>query len=86
MSCWEWFVQQMGRDKALITFDYEALAEDYVPYGAWKHDLGKYPEVDINYVFSEATWANRVSNFYDIYTAFPPNMDVSRFMDMGVIA
>ncbi len=57
MSCWEWFVHQMGNDKALIDFSEEAMREDYVPYTILNPAVGSYyqdspPPIDVNYAFS----------------------------------
>jgi|GEM_PF-3260615 len=63
MSCWEWFVQHMGKAtyySALIDFSEEAMSEDYVPYTISNPSdafgQGYYtsspPMIDVNYAFS----------------------------------
>jgi len=81
MSCWEWFVQQMGREKALIDFSEEAMKEDYVPYAA------RYPrDIEINYDFSHyCRSVNITAPFENAYQEHPPNYNILGSMSFEVV-
>ena len=88
MHGWEWFVQQMGREKALIDFSEEAMQEDYVPYGAYNpfndYRPADEPPIYINYNFSQASWQSSYSfKHWLIYQ--PPDFDLSEIMNIEVI-
>ena len=93
------FVWQMGREKALIDFDEEAMQEDYVPYTIENpEDSSIYsaspPIVDINYAFSFVTYHGwppsylqwgTYETYEEIYNNFLPTMDITNMLDIEVV-
>jgi len=78
-SCWEWFVQQMGREKRLIDFSEEAMRDDYVPYAARDPR-----DIEINFDFSSHS-VNMVVAFEDISRNHPPNYNILGSMSFRVV-
>ena len=88
MPCWEWFFEQMGKQKVLIDFDEEVRQSDYIPYGAYIEEEGMELSLDINYDFSDESHLN-LDTYQEILEFLEtnpdlelPNMDITEEMNI----